>query len=730
SGILRKFITEIENLKDLKVKIIRCDNGREFRNKVMNDFCSQKGIKREFSNARTLQQNGVAERRNRTLIEAARTIGNSNLTATSTNPPADQLETLTVETLIPTICSLVPTACFTDSPRPSKTPSLDNILTLANRFKDILGVTTNSDEPNGVEADNVWTLVDCPKGVRPIKTKWVLKNKKDKRGIVIRNKARLVAQGHTQEEGIDYDEVFAHVARIEAIGLFLDYALFMSFIDPKFLARVYKVEKAMYGLHQALRAWYGTLSKYLLTHGFQRGTIDQTFFIKRLRGDFILIQVYVDDIIFGSSNPHLCREFKALMHEKFQMSAMGDIFKKFRYLDVRSSNTPMHKENHWGKDRTVKDVDLHLYRSMIGSLMYLTASRADIIDCFEEKLISVDHIHTDENVADLVTKPFDAGRFQLSMPCEALSRDISSSILRLRNLKLQDEEGISSLPDTELFENLTLMGYNICPNQKFTFQKDEPASPLRDVSEGEAYPTDSGFEADQDRATIPKTSTLPHDSAPQVTPYAAGEGTQELEMNKLKAKVKLLEDREGVAAKRSGDDAPIKGKNLDEREAVAERVSDDTEEMATVLTSMERFKRNGIRFEQESVKKLKTSKEVPKEAKSPDEVPKEKVKEMMQVVPIEEVYVEAFQVKHHIIDWKNLMHAPVEWKLYDTCGVHHVTAKDKEIFLLVEKDYPLRKGLAIGMISYKLKVENLSRMANDLILKIYKMASTPSQQGD
>nr|GFB25511.1 hypothetical protein [Tanacetum cinerariifolium] len=147
-----------------------------------------------------------------------------------------------------------------------------------------------------------------------------------------------------------------------------------------------------------------------------------------------------------------------------------------------------------------------------------------------------------------------------------------------------------------------------------------------------------------------------------------------------------------------------------------------------------RFKRKGIRFEQERMKKLKTSEEVPEEVKSPDEVPKEKVKEMMQLVPIEEVYVEALQVKHPIIDWKlwalvkeslsnrpptsdkemelwvelkrlyepdnedqlwthtqNLMHAPVEWGLYDTCGVHHVTSRDKEIFMLVEKDYPLRK---------------------------------------
>nr|GEU38389.1 hypothetical protein [Tanacetum cinerariifolium] len=103
---------------------------------------------------------------------------------------------------------------------------------------------------------------------------------------------------------------------------------------------------------------------------------------------------------------------------------------------------------------------------------------------------------------------------------ETTEEGVTESSLR-RNLKLQDEEGISSLPDTKLFENLTLMGYNISPNQKFTFQKDEPASPVREDSQGEAYPTDSGFIADQDRATIAKSSTLPHDSAPRVTSHAA-----------------------------------------------------------------------------------------------------------------------------------------------------------------------------------------------------------------
>ncbi|GJU15313.1 putative ribonuclease H-like domain-containing protein [Tanacetum coccineum] len=155
------------------------------------------------------------------------------------------------------------------------------------------------------------------------------RNKKDKRGIVIRNKARLVAQGYTQEEGIDYDEVFAPVARIEAIRLFLAYASFKDFVvyqmdvksaflygkieeevyvcqppgfeDPEFPDKFYKVEKALYGLHQALRAWYEILSTYLMDNGFQRGQIDKTLFIKRIKSDILLVQVYVDDIIFGST---------------------------------------------------------------------------------------------------------------------------------------------------------------------------------------------------------------------------------------------------------------------------------------------------------------------------------------------------------------------------------------------------------------------------------------------
>nr|GEZ60218.1 hypothetical protein [Tanacetum cinerariifolium] len=412
----------------------------------------------------------------------------------------------------------------------------------------------------------------------------------------------------------------------------------------------------------------------------------------------------------------------------------------------------------------------------------------------------------------------------------------------------------------------------------------KPASPFGDDSQGEACPTDSGFEADQDRANIAKTSTLPSDSTPRVTFLAADEGSMQQKLNELtallKARIKLLEDKDRGVAEQSRDDAPIKGRRLDERVEAAERVSDDTEEMATILTSMdaimvstasltiptaapifttttestpytrrkgketmvesettkkkkeyhqlaaelpikrrielisdlvkyqdkyakvlkyqtqqrkplirkqqrefytlgmtleeikekfdpvwkqiqdfipigskeevERFKRKGLRLEQESVKKLKTSEEV----KTTEEVPEEKhldredlnqlwalVKETLNIRPATsdkemELWVALKRLYEPDVEdqlWthtQNLMHALVEWKLYDTCGVHHVTSKDKEIFMLVEKDYPLRKGLVIVMISYKLQVENYSQMANDLILKIYKIASSLRQQDD
>ncbi|GJS62297.1 putative ribonuclease H-like domain-containing protein, partial [Tanacetum coccineum] len=178
-----------------------------------------------------------------------------------------------------------------------------------------------------------------------------------------------------------------------------------GFEDPEFPDKVYKVEKALYGLHQAPRAWYETLSTYLLDNGFQRGQIDKTLFIKRIKIDILLVQVYVDDIFFGSTKKELCIDFEKLMHKKFQMSSMGEltfflglqvtqkddrifisqdkyideILKKFSFLTVKTASTPMETSKTLLKDAEAEDVDVHLYRSMIGPMMYLTSSRPNIM---------------------------------------------------------------------------------------------------------------------------------------------------------------------------------------------------------------------------------------------------------------------------------------------------------------------------------------------------------------
>ncbi|GKB50169.1 putative ribonuclease H-like domain-containing protein, partial [Tanacetum coccineum] len=315
-------------------------------------------------------------------------------------------------------------ACFLSQHEPKK---------ISEALKDESWVDAMQEELLQFEIQKVWILVDLPYGKKAIGTKWVYRNKKDERGVVVRNKARLVAQGHMQEEGIDYDEVFALVARLEAIRIFLAFASYMGFIvyqmdvksaflygkideevyvsqppgflDPKYPEKVYKVVKALYGLHQAPRAWYATLSTFLLKNGYRRGTIDKTLFLKKDKHDIILVQVYVDDIIFGSTKKSWCDEFEALMKSRFQMSSMGEltfflglqvkqkpngifisqdkyvaeILKKFDFASVKTASTPIETQKPLVKDEEASDVDVHLYRSMIGSLMYVTASRPDIM---------------------------------------------------------------------------------------------------------------------------------------------------------------------------------------------------------------------------------------------------------------------------------------------------------------------------------------------------------------
>ncbi|GKD55696.1 putative ribonuclease H-like domain-containing protein [Tanacetum coccineum] len=636
SEILKIFTTGIENLIDLKVKVIRCDNGTEFKNKVMNQFCEMKDIKREFSVAKTPQQNGVAERKNRTLIEAARTmLVDSKLPTTfwaeavnaacyvqnrvlvikphnktpyelflgrkpvlsfmrpfrcpvtilntldhlgkfdgkadegffigySTNSKAYKLfdiDDLTISMnykpvvagnqsngnvgtkenidagqdqkkivpdqkyiLLPLLTSdLSLSKSSKDSPDAEFKPSGEEEKIDSEHQENEDSEVPNTEEPrvnqeqvanvnntnninnvsptvsaadienNVVDENIVYGCIDDPNmpnleeivysddddeevgaeaDINNLATNVpVYRNKKDDKGIVVRNKARLVAQGYTQEEGINYDEVFAPVARLEAIRLFLAYASFMGFIvyqmdvksaflygtieeevyvcqppsfeDPQFPDKVYKVEKALYGLHQAPRAWYETLFTYLLENGFRRGTIDNTLFIKKDKG---LQLKQKDDGIFISQDKYV-----------------ADILKKFDFATMKTTCTPIETNKAFLKDEEAKDMDVSKLlfnleafsdsdyvgasldkKSTTGGCQFLgrrliswqckkhtivanSTTKAEYVatanccgqcftlkpstrDSYEKKLIQVIKIHTDHNVADLLTKAFDVSR--------------------------------------------------------------------------------------------------------------------------------------------------------------------------------------------------------------------------------------------------------------------------------------------------------------------------------
>lgn len=289
------------------------------------------------------------------------------------------------------------------------------------------------EELNQFERSDVWELVPRPSTQSVIGTKWVFRNKRDEHGVIVRNKARLVAQGYNQEEGIDYEETFAPVARLESIRMLLAFASHKEFIlyqmdvksaflngyiveevyveqppgfqDHKYPDYVFKLKKALYGLKQAPRAWYDRLSKFLLQNGFSIGKVDTTLFTKTKGVDLIIVQIYVDDIIFGSTNVSLCEEFSKCMHSEFEMSMMGelnyflglqikqtkegifinqakyvkDLLKKFDFEGMKPLSTPMSSSIKIDKDENGKAVDITKYRGMIGSLLYLTASRPDIM---------------------------------------------------------------------------------------------------------------------------------------------------------------------------------------------------------------------------------------------------------------------------------------------------------------------------------------------------------------
>eukprot|EP00253_Pinus_taeda_P027964 PITA_27964 len=282
------------------------------------------------------------------------------------------------------------------------------------------------EELEQIEKNNTWELVPRPKYKNVIGTKWVFKNKLNENGEVIRNKARLVCKWYAQQEGIDFEETFALVARLEAIRMFLALSSFKKFKvfqmdvksaflngdleeevyieqpngfilgnDPNLVCRLKKV---LYGLKQAPRAWYYCLYKYLHQQGFSKGSADSNLYIKVENDKLLILVVYVDDIIFGSNEEEMSQSFALVMQKEFEMSLLGEltyflglqiqqkeggiflsqtkylkqILKKYGMEDAKLVCTPMVTGCSLSANDESAAVHQPTYRYMIGSLLYLT----------------------------------------------------------------------------------------------------------------------------------------------------------------------------------------------------------------------------------------------------------------------------------------------------------------------------------------------------------------------
>ncbi|KAK2378545.1 putative mitochondrial protein [Trifolium repens] len=570
--ILKLLCLQLQREKNLSIVRIRSDHGREFENAKLSDFCESEGIKQEFSSPITPQQNGVVERKNRTIQESARAMlhakklpyhfwaeamntacyvhnrvtmrkgtnctiyelwkdrkptvkyfhvfgskcyiladreqrrkmdpksdegiflgysrnsrayrvynSRTKTMMESINVVIDDLGTDTEADVAEDVEAFPPTGTSGESrtnaqedeevrethtvnkgpsvrvqknhpqeliigdPQQGITTRRTNEVISNSCFvslmepknvkealKDEYWIEAMQEELNQFTRSEVWDLVPRPNGVNVIGTKWVYKNKTDEKGVITRNKARLVAQGYTQVEGLDFDETFAPVARLEAVRLLLGVACILKFklyqmdvksaflngylqeevyveqpkgfVDTKYPDYVYKLKKALYGLKQAPRAWYERLTQFLVNNGYRKGGSDKTLFVKESEGNLMIAQIYVDDIVFGGMSNQMVQHFISQMQSEFEMSLVGEltyflglqvkqmedtifisqskyaknIVKKFGLDSASHKKTPAPTHLKLTKDESGISVDQSQYRSMIGSLLYLTASRPDI----------------------------------------------------------------------------------------------------------------------------------------------------------------------------------------------------------------------------------------------------------------------------------------------------------------------------------------------------------------
>nr|GEU51585.1 hypothetical protein [Tanacetum cinerariifolium] len=897
SGILKKFITEIENIVDKKVKVIRCDNKTEFKNSVMNDFCAMKGIRREFSVARTPQQNDVAKKRNRVLVvkhhnktpyelfrgripalsfkkpfgchvtilntldHLGKFDGKSNkgfFVGYSLNSKAFRVynirtqkveENLHVRFLEdkPSIAGNEPKWMFdinvltnsmnyvpviaginfndfnatNDEPQSScetgnnddngvnKDNGIDDHEKSANSINDVNTVgpiinTASTDFDTGSlnintvsptvsttspEATHADFFSDKPEGdMSKINTTYQVPSTPNTRihkdhsldlvisdvqsGVLTRKMTKT-----THEQG--FISIFYEEKTHEYLNTCL-FACFLSQIEPTRVAKaltnpawveamqdellqieeeeyvcqplgfkypnhpdkVYKVVKALYGLHQAPRAWYKTLTMYLLDNGFHRGKIDQTLFIKRQNRDILLVQ---------------------------------------------TASTPVDTKKPLVKDADGDDIDVHLYRSMIGSLMYVTASRPDIIliswQCKKQTVVATFTTEAEYFWQSATTRTLNNGEIEITATIDGKVKVVTEASVRI-HLKLEDLEGISALSTIKIFDQLSLMGY-VSTDDKLTFQNGEvvgsswsgedggegsgkgegstvpveshhtptgapstspphlssppmsfirqetevpqPSSPTHthvadeaastgvDVRHGRAAITVTSLDAGQGSGNIDKTPSMTYDSPfLRVNTLGSDEGSMSLQeltvlCTTLSQKVESLDADLKQTKQVYGADYTmliIKVTRLEKTIKTNKTRSSkrDTEEelnQGRVGNHTEVYQFFDDMLKVFDIDDLVQLWSLVKERFSLTEPTDDK--EIMLWVKLKRLFEpddndELWESHKYIFD--------ITWRLYDTCGVHHVsTKKGMDIYMLVEKEYPLSRCILTQMLCAKLLME-------------------------
>ncbi|KAE8683109.1 hypothetical protein F3Y22_tig00111215pilonHSYRG00067 [Hibiscus syriacus] len=456
--VFKKFKAAVERESGRKIKAMRSDQGGEFTSREFQELCEANGIRRPMTVPRFSQQNGVAERKNRTILDMARSMLKSkklpkefwakavtcavylkNRSPTRSFEEDEQTMREQLDESQQELATLPtsPTSTTQGDSSPSSLSSesqSERVVQRTRSLRDLYVVTERQDN-----LTLFCLFADCEPvsfqeaGHKAIGVKWVYKIKQNAKRDIERHKARLVAKGYSQKAGIDYDEVFSPVARLETIRLIISLAVQnkwkiqqmdvkSSFLNGVLEEEVYiqqpsgyevkghedkvlKLKKALYGLKQAPRAWNSRIDKYFQENGFNKCPYEHALYIKIKYGDILIVCLYVDDLIFTGSNPSMFNEFKDVMMKEFEMTDMGlmayylgieikqqkdeifiseeryanEILKKFKMENCKPISTPAEYGIKMTKHEEGESVDPTFFKSLIRSLRYLTCTRPDIL---------------------------------------------------------------------------------------------------------------------------------------------------------------------------------------------------------------------------------------------------------------------------------------------------------------------------------------------------------------